>query len=304
MSDQEEKTEKVESMQTSTRHLDALSSYVKKISKFPVLSSEEEFELAKKWHKKQDVEARQKLLDSHQRLVLKIASGYRGYGLPVSDLVAEGNIGMMQAVKRFDPDKGFRFSTYAMWWIKASIKDYVMKNWSLVKVGTTAAQKKLFFNLKNLAHKHRTSEDNNMSSGMVKKIAEELDVSEKEVRSMHERMKSQDHSLNTPMSSDGDGEWMDWLIAETNHEEKIVQEQLLQKRKALLEKALSCLNEREHSILRYRRLVEPPYTLEMCSQEIGVSRERIRQIEQAAFKKVQREIRRSAPRDQVTTIQL
>lgn len=288
-----------ETIKTPTHHVDALSAYAKKISKFPVLSSEEEFELATKWHQKEDNEARQKLLDSHQRLVLKIASGYRGYGLPVSDLVAEGNIGMMQAIKRFDPEKGFRFSTYAMWWIKASIKDYVMKNWSLVKVGTTAAQKKLFFNLKGMAHKHRSEDENNMSEGMVKKIADELGVTEKEVRAMHERMKSQDHSLNSPMTSEGEGEWLDWLSDDSNHEEKIVQEQLLEKRKALLVEALSCLSEREHSILRYRRLFEPPYTLEMCSQELGVSRERVRQIEQAAFKKIQREIRRSAPKDQL-----
>ena len=285
---------------TPTQHFDALSAYAKKISKFPILSSEEEFELAKEWHDKKDPQARKRLLNSHQRLVLKIASGYRGYGLPVSDLVAEGNIGMMQAIKKFDPDKGFRFSTYAMWWIKASVKEYVMRNWSLVRVGTTAAQKKLFFNLKGQAHKHRTEDENNMSSGMVQKIAKELKVTEDEVRSMYERMKGQDSSLNSPITSggEGDGEWIDWLSADGNHEEKIVHEQFLQKRKDLLEQALSCLNQREHSILLYRRLSEPPHTLEMCSQEIGVSRERIRQIEKKAFQKVQHELRRVAPKDQ------
>lgn len=282
-------------------HLDALSSFVKKIAKFPILSLEEEFQLAKDWHQKKDLKARKKLLDSHQRLILKIASGYRGYGLPVSDLIAEGNIGMMQAIKKFDPDKGFRFSTYAMWWIKASIKEYVMRNWSLVRVGTTAAQKKLFFNLKSMAHKHRTEDEKDMSTQMVAKIAEELNVSREEVLSMNERMKGQDSSLNTPISSDGDGEgeWIDWLSADTNHEEKIAHEQLLQKRKALLEQALSCLNTREHSIFLYRRLTEPPYTLEKCSHEIGVSRERIRQIEKKAFQKVQQELRRVIPEDRL-----
>lgn len=282
----------------STDHLSALSAYIKKISKFSILSPEEEFELAKEWHEKGDLASRKKLLDSHQRLVLKIASGYRGYGLPVTDLIAEGNLGMMQAIKKFDPDKGFRFSTYAMWWIKAAIKEHVIRNWSLVRVGTTAAQKKLFFNLKSMAHKHRTLEENNMSSKMVSKIAQDLGVTEKEVRSMHERMKGQDSSLNTPRSLEGSGEWIDWLSSKKNHEEDIAQEQELQKRKELLQKALPCLKEREHQILLLRRLTEPPHTLEACAQKIGVSRERIRQIEEAAFKKLQREMRRVAPRDQ------
>ncbi len=275
---------------------DALSQHVRKIHNFSVLKAEEEFELAKSWHEKKDPKAAEKLIKSHLRLVHKIALGYRGYGMAIQDLIAEGHIGMMQAVHRFDPTKGFRFSTYAMWWIHAAIKDYILKSWSLVKTGTTAAQKKLFFNLRLMKNKLTGGYDD-LTKAQMQEIAEALDVPVEDVAMMEQRLSGGDYSLNSQMSSLGEGEWVDWLEdQEQDHEQEILYMDELEKRKKMLETAFECLNERELEIFRARRLEEPPKTLEELAQILEISRERVRQIEVEVFHKIQKEVRIHARR--------
>ncbi|HEU0216036.1 MAG TPA: RNA polymerase sigma factor RpoH [Stellaceae bacterium] len=273
----------------------SLTRYLQEIRKFPMLEPEEEYMLAKRWKEREDSEAAHRLVTSHLRLVAKIAMGYRGYGLPLSELISEGNVGMMQAVKRFDPDRGFRLATYAMWWIRAAIQEYILHSWSLVKMGTTAAQKKLFFNLRKLKGQLQAVEDGDLSPENLKKIATELDVPEADVISMNRRLASPDHSLNAPLRSDSEGEWQDWLVDETESQEtKLGDRQELGLRRDLLEKALTHLNERERHILGERRLKENPTTLEDLSQQYGISRERVRQIEVRAFEKLQKAIKAAA----------
>ncbi|HEX3917558.1 MAG TPA: RNA polymerase sigma factor RpoH [Caulobacteraceae bacterium] len=272
-----------------------LSRYLQDIRRFPMLAPEEEFMLAKSWREHEDTEAAHKLVTSHLRLVAKIAMGYRGYGLPLNELISEGNVGMMQAVKRFDPDRGFRLATYAMWWIRAAIQEYILHSWSLVKMGTTAAQKKLFFNLRKLKGQLQAVEDGDLSPENLKKIATELDVPEADVISMNRRLASPDHSLNAPLRSDSEGEWQDWLVDETESQEtKLGERQELGLRRDLLEKAMTHLNERERHILGERRLKDNPTTLEDLSQQYGISRERVRQIEVRAFEKLQKAIKAAA----------
>jgi RNA polymerase sigma-32 factor len=273
----------------------SLTRYLQEIRKFPMLEPEEEYMLAKRWKEREDSEAAHRLVTSHLRLVAKIAMGYRGYGLPLSELISEGNVGMMQAVKRFDPDRGFRLATYAMWWIRAAIQEYILHSWSLVKMGTTAAQKKLFFNLRKLKGQLQAVEDGDLSPENLKKIATELDVPEADVISMNRRLASPDHSLNAPLRSDSEGEWQDWLVDETESQEtKLGDRQELGLRRDLLEKAMTHLNERERHILGERRLKENPTTLEDLSQQYGISRERVRQIEVRAFEKLQKAIKAAA----------
>ena len=265
-----------------------LSSYMEQIKKFPLLEAQEEYMLAKAWKNQGDVKAAHKLVTSHLRLVAKIASGYRGYGLPLSDLISEGNIGMMHAVKRFEPEKGFRLATYAMWWIKASIQEYILRSWSLVKIGTTAAQKKLFFNLKKIKSKISAIEDGDLTPDQVDKIATELSVPHKEVISMNRRISGSDYSLNSPVTDDSSGEWQDWLEDDTQNQEASfadTEEYLIKKN--ILSDSLEYLNERERDIISERQLSENPLTLEELSNRYGVSRERIRQIEAKAFEKLQ-----------------
>ncbi|MDB5409364.1 MAG: rpoH1 [Rhodospirillales bacterium] len=272
-----------------------LSRYLQEIRKFPMLAPDEEFMLAKRWTEHQDTEAAHRLVTSHLRLVAKIAMGYRGYGLPLSELISEGNVGMMQAVKRFDPDRGFRLATYAMWWIRAAIQEYILHSWSLVKIGTTAAQKKLFFNLRKLKGQLQAIEEGDLSPENVAKIATELDVPEADVVSMNRRLASPDHSLNAPLRSDSEGEWQDWLVDEGESQEaKLGDRQELGLRRDLLAKAMSHLNERERDILTHRRLREQPTTLEDLSQKYNISRERVRQIEVRAFEKLQKAIKSAA----------
>ncbi len=266
-----------------------LTRYLQEIRKFPMLSAEEELELSRRWRDNQDMEAAHKLVTSHLRLVAKIAMGYRGYGLPVGELISEGNVGMMQAVKRFDPDRGFRLATYAMWWIRAAIQEYILHSWSLVKMGTTAAQKKLFFNLRRLKGQMQAIEDGDLQPEQVAKIAHALDVPEQDVVSMNRRLTAPDHSLNAPVRSDSEGEWQDWLVDETESQETAIAErEEMTGRKALLNGALKSLNERERHILIERRLKDNPTTLEELSQQYGISRERVRQIEVRAFEKLQK----------------
>jgi RNA polymerase sigma-32 factor len=272
-----------------------LSRYLQEIRKFPMLEPDEEYMLAKRWREHDDSEAAHRLVTSHLRLVAKIAMGYRGYGLPVSELISEGNVGMMQAVKRFDPDRGFRLATYAMWWIRASIQEYILHSWSLVKMGTTAAQKKLFFNLRKIKGQLQAIEEGDLSPENVKAVAERLNVPEADVISMNRWLASQDHSLNAPLKIDGDGEWQDWLVDDTESQEiALADRQELGKRQKLLSQALGSLNERERHILTQRRLRDEPTTLEDLSQEYGISRERVRQIEVRAFEKLQKSIRNAA----------
>jgi len=271
---------------------ESLSSYLQAIRKFPMLEPEEEFMLAKAWREHADPEAAHRLVTSHLRLVAKIAMGYRGYGLPLSELISEGNVGMMQAVKRFDPDRGFRLATYAMWWIRASIQEYILHSWSLVKMGTTAAQKKLFFNLRKIKGQIHAIEEGDLKPKNVTEIARRLNVSETEVVNMNRRLAAADHSLNAPMRIDGDGEWMDWLEDDTpNQEVALAESQEMAGRKALLAQAMENLNERERHILTERRLKEEPSTLEELSQAYDISRERVRQIEVRAFEKLQKAMR-------------
>jgi RNA polymerase sigma-32 factor len=273
----------------------SLTRYLQEIRKFPMLEAEQEFMLAKRWQEYEDSEAAHQLVTSHLRLVAKIAMGYRGYGLPVAELISEGNVGMMQAVKRFDPDKGFRLATYAMWWIRASIQEYILRSWSLVKIGTTAAQKKLFFNLRRLKGQIAALEEGDLTAEQVKLIATKLSVPEQDVVSMNRRLAAPDNSLNAPVRADGEGEWQDWLIDETpSQETRLAENEELSDRRALLAKAMLGLNERERRILEARRLAEEPATLEDLSQEFNISRERVRQIEVRAFEKLSRTMKRAA----------
>ena len=268
-----------------------LNRYLTEIKKFPILAPEEEFMLAKRWREHGDTDAAAKLVNSHLRLVAKIAMGYRGYGLPVSELISEGNIGLMQGVKKFEPDRGFRLATYAMWWIRASIQEFILRSWSLVKMGTTAAQKKLFFNLRRMKNQIDAFEEGDLKPADVKKIATDLGVTEDEVISMNRRMgHGGDTSLNAPLrsSEDGESQWQDFLVAEDPlQDEVIADEEERQVRHDLLVEAMDSLNDREKHILTERRLVDEPKTLEDLSQVYGVSRERIRQIEVRAFEKLQ-----------------
>ena len=272
-----------------------LTRYLQEIRKFPMLEPEQEYMLAKRWKEHADPEAAHRLVTSHLRLVAKIAMGYRGYGLPLSELISEGNVGMMQAVKRFDPDRGFRLATYAMWWIRAAIQEYILHSWSLVKMGTTAAQKKLFFNLRKLKGQLQAMEEGDLSPENLKKIATELDVPEADVVSMNRRLASPDHSLNAPLRVDSEGEWQDWLVDESESQEtRLGERQELGLRRDLLEKAMTHLNDRERRILTERRLRDNPTTLEDLSQQYGISRERVRQIEVRAFEKLQKAIKSAA----------
>lgn len=260
-----------------------------------MLKPDEEYMLAKTWREHDDVEAAHKLVTSHLRLVAKIAMGYRGYGLPVAELISEGNVGMMQAVKRFDPERGFRLATYAMWWIRAAIQEYILHSWSLVKIGTTAAQKKLFFNLRKLKGQMQAIDEGDLKPEQVKAIAEKLDVSEGDVMSMNQRMAGHDHSLNAPLRVDGEGEWQDWLVDDDEGQEHhLAESEELQKRRALLTKAMENLNERERHIISERRLKDDPTTLEDLSSVYNISRERVRQIEVRAFEKLQKAIKNAA----------
>ena len=267
-----------------------LSRYLEEIKRFPMLSAEEEYTLAKDWQDNENLDAAHQLVTSHLRLVAKIAMGYRGYGLPMGDLIAEGNLGMMRAVKRFEPEKGFRLSTYAMWWIKASIQEYILRSWSLVKIGTTAAQKKLFFNLRRIKGEIKAYEDGDLHPDQVKQIADQLDVSEKEVVQMNRRMAGGDHSLNARIGgAEEDGaEWQDWLVDDSEDQEtRFAEAEEYNNRRQLLVEAMQDLNERELAIIQARRLADTPTTLEELSRHYGVSRERIRQIETRAFEKLQ-----------------
>jgi len=268
-----------------------LSRYLTEIRKFPLLQPEEEYMLAKRWREHADKDAAQKLVPSHLRLVAKIAMGYRGYGLPIGEVVSEGNVGLMQAVKRFEPDKGFRLATYAMWWIRAAIQEYILRSWSLVKMGTTANQKKLFFNLRKAKSQISALEEGDLKPENVKTIAHRLGVSEQEVIDMNRRL-SGDASLNSPLRVDGEGEWQDWLVDDSvSQETRLVESEEADNRLAALRGALGVLNERERRIFEARRLQDDPLTLEELSEEFGVSRERVRQIEVRAFEKVQAAVR-------------
>ena len=272
-----------------------LTRYLQEIRKFPMLEQGEEYMLAKAWREHEDTASAHKLVTSHLRLVAKIAMGYRGYGLPVAELISEGNVGMMQAVKRFDPEKGFRLATYAMWWIRAAIQEYILHSWSLVKMGTTAAQKKLFFNLRRLKGQMQAIEDGDLDPETVEAIATKLDVPEQDVVNMNRRLSSPDHSLNAPLRVDGDGEWQDWLVDEgESQESRLAESDEYGKRKHLLVNAMKTLNDRERHILTERRLKDDPTTLEDLSQVYGISRERVRQIEVRAFEKLQKAIKNAA----------
>ncbi len=269
-----------------------LSRYLQDIRKFPMLTAEEELSLAKSWRDSNDVEAAHKLVTSHLRLVAKIAMGYRGYGLPVGELVSEGNVGMMQAVKRFDPDRGFRLATYSMWWIRAAIQEYILHSWSLVKMGTTAAQKKLFFNLRRLKGQMQAIDDGDLRPEQVTHIATTLAVPEQDVVNMNRRLSAPDHSLNAPVRMDSEGEWQDWLVDESeSQEDSMADREEMTDRKALLANALKTLNERERHILIERRLKDEATTLEDLSQQYRISRERVRQIEVRAFEKLQKSMK-------------
>jgi RNA polymerase sigma-32 factor len=267
----------------------SLVSYLTQIKKFPILSSEEEYMLAKKWRNRGDLKSAQKLITSHLRLVAKIAMGYRGYGLPVSEMVSEGNIGLMQAVKKFEPEKGFRLATYAIWWIKASIQEYILRSWSLVKMGTTAAQKKLFFNLKKIKNQLSANNAGDLRTEHVDEISKRLNVKKEEVVSMNRRLLGKEKSLNDPIKDEGGAEWQDWLVDNrTDQELKLSHKQEFAKKKKLMDNSMSILNPREKEILTARRLSEDIVTLEDLSKIYKVSRERIRQIETKAFEKLQK----------------
>ncbi len=279
---------------TSIQSEGGLSRYLSEIRKFPLLQPEEEYMFAKRWKEHEDPEAARRLVTSHLRLVAKIAMGYRGYGLPVSEIVAEGNVGLMQAVKRFEPDKGFRLATYAMWWIRAAIQEYILRSWSLVKMGTTAAQKKLFFNLRKAKNKIEAIEEGDMTPEHVATIADQLGVSESEVVSMNRRLSAPDSSLNAPLRSDSESEWQDWIADDTmDQETRMAEREELGERHNLLTGALGELTDREREIIQARRLQDDPATLEELSQKYGVSRERVRQIEVRAFEKLQTQMKRA-----------
>jgi RNA polymerase sigma-32 factor len=270
----------------------SLTRYMQEIRQYPMLAHEEEERLARAWRDKGDNNAAHTLVKSHLRLVAKIAMGYRGYGLPVSELISEGNVGMMQAVKRFDPDRGFRLSTYAMWWIRAAIQEYILHSWSLVKMGTTAAQKKLFFNLRRLKGQMQAIEEGDLKPEHVERIAHLLDVPEQDVVNMNRRLSSPDNSLNAPIKLDGEGEWQDWLVDDAESQETVLADrEELTGRKALLTNAMKTLTERERHIMAERRLKDSPTTLEDLSQHYNISRERVRQIEVRAFEKLQKAMR-------------
>ncbi len=266
-----------------------LSIYLAQIKKFPMLDAEEEYMLAKNWRENGNLQSAHKLVTSHLRLVAKIAMGYRGYGLPVNELISEGNIGLMQAVKKFDPDKGFRLATYAMWWIKAAIQEYVLRSWSLVKMGTTTAQKKLFFNLRKIKNQIAPDQDGDLRDEQIKEISKRLDVDSDEVINMNRRMMGQEKSLNDPIKSGEVDEWQDWLVDESLDQELLIsQKQEYDDKKELLKSAMNILNDREKEIITARRLSETPTTLEDLSKKYKISRERIRQIETKAFEKLQK----------------
>jgi RNA polymerase sigma-32 factor len=273
-----------------------LTRYLEEIRQFPMLEPQEEYMLAKSWREHGDRDAAHKLVTSHLRLVARIAMGYRGYGLPVGEVISEGNVGLMQAVKRFEPDKGFRLATYAMWWIRAAIQEYILRSWSLVKMGTTAAQKKLFFNLRKIKGQLKALEEGDLRPDQVKQIATRLGVSEEDVISMNRRLAG-DSSLNAPVRNDAEsGEWMDWLVDDTatDQETALAESEEKEQRHGMLQDALKTLNERERRVFEARRLAEDPLTLEQLSTEFGVSRERIRQIEVRAFEKVQKAVQKAA----------
>ena len=271
-----------------------LTAYLDQIKKFPMLDAEEEYMLAKNWKTTGNVKSAEKLVTSHLRLVAKIAMRYKGYGLPMNEIISEGNVGLMQAVKKFEPEKGFRLATYAMWWIKASIQEYILRSWSLVKIGTTTAQKKLFFNLKKLKNQIAPKNEGDLKKDEVEKIANTLDVSEDEVISMNRRLSGKEQSLNAPIGEDGD-EWQDWVVdKEMDQELKIAHQEELDQRKDLLQDSIKILNDREKEILYARRLNENPSTLEDLSKKYKISRERIRQIENKAFEKLQKHMLNSA----------
>lgn len=272
-----------------------LARYLEEIRRFPMLEPDQEYMLAKRWREHSDPDAAQQLITSHLRLVARIAMGYRGYGLPIGEVISEGNVGLMQAVKRFEPDRGFRLATYAMWWIRASIQEYILRSWSLVKMGTTAAQKKLFFNLRRAKSQLQALEEGDLRPEHVKSIAKKLGVTEEDVISMNRRLGG-DASLNAPVRSDAEsGEWQDWLVDDApDQEEQLVKSEESNRRKNYLASALSMLNERERRIFEARRLADEPVTLEDLSAEFGVSRERIRQIEVRAFEKVQKAVQGAA----------
>ena len=273
-----------------------LQRYLQEIRQFPMLQPDEEYMLAKRWKEHGDAQAAQKLITSHLRLVAKIAMGYRGYGLPIGEVISEGNVGLMQAVKKFEPDKGFRLATYAMWWIKASIQEFVLRSWSLVKMGTTANQKKLFFNLRKVKSQIEALEDGDLRPDQVQLIAKKLGVTEEDVVSMNRRLGG-DTSLNAHMRDDSEGEWQDWLVDESdNQEEMLAQSEEQQMRHGLLVEAMDKLSDRERRVFEARRLQDEPATLEELSQEFGVSRERIRQIEVRAFDKVQKAVKTASQR--------
>ena len=271
-----------------------LSVYLAQIKKFPMLDAEEEYMLAKNWKTTGNIKAAEKLVTSHLRLVAKIAMGYKGYGLPINEMISEGNVGLMQAVKKFKPEKGFRLATYAMWWIKASIQEYILKSWSLVKIGTTTAQKKLFFNLKKIKNQIAPRSEGDLRDEHVSEIADKLDVSKDEVVSMNRRLAGKEFSLNSPIGEDGD-EWQDWLVdKELDHDLKFAQQEEMEQRKDLLTDSIKILNNREKEILYARRLNDEPTTLENLSKRYKISRERIRQIENKAFEKLQKHMLNSA----------
>ena len=266
-----------------------LTRYLQEIRKFPMLEPDEEFMLAKRYAEHGDTDAAHRLVTSHLRLVAKIAMGYRGYGLPLADLISEGNVGIMQAVKRFDPDRGFKLATYAMWWIRASIQEYILRSWSLVKMGTTAAQKKLFFNLRRLKGQLKAVDEGDLTPELVAEIADRLDVPENEVVEMNRRMAGPDHSLNAPVRAESEGERMDWLQSDdVDQETRLAEDEELTNRRHLLQSAMKGLNKRERHILTERRLRDDPQTLEQLSKEYGISRERVRQIESRAFTKIRK----------------
>jgi RNA polymerase sigma-32 factor len=282
-----------------------LSRYLTEIRKFPLLAPEEEYMAAKAWREHEDPEAARKLVTSHLRLVAKIAMGYRGYGLPISEVVSEGNVGLMQAVKRFEPDKGFRLATYAMWWIRAAIQEYILRSWSLVKMGTTAAQKKLFFNLRKAKNKISAIEEGDLTPEHTKEIARQLAVPEQEVINMNRRLSGGDSSLNAPMRADSQSEWQDWLADDTlDQESRMAETEEMGERHDLLTSAMSELNERERDIIEARRLRDEPATLEDLSQKYGISRERVRQIEVRAFEKLQQEMKRALTAKRSAVVQV
>lgn len=282
------------SLPTVTAGDGGLARYLEEIRRFPMLQPQEEYMLAKRYREHDDPKAAHRLVTSHLRLVAKIAMGYRGYGLPIGEVISEGNVGLMQAVKRFEPERGFRLATYAMWWIKASIQEYVLRSWSLVKMGTTANQKRLFFNLRKVKSKIQALDDGDLNPEQVKEIATRLNVSEDEVISMNRRLGG-DSSLNTPIRDSEGGEWQDWLVDQSDSQEQILIEQdELENRRSMLESAMDGLNERERRIFKARRLAEDPETLEDLSTEFNISRERVRQIEVRAFEKVQDAVKAAA----------